>query len=468
MGGTEQPAKAALLCAGMLAVLGLGCKGESVEARVVWVDGVSDGQARRIHVYDRGDRYTLEVFGETEPRESIELGSRGRGLFVRGGDWGAVWFDLDDGRRLPLPLSEFELEGPEVQFTARNDALWWRDEAAGILTVVPLAAGLALERDEDGSVRPLTEPGPLAWAIGASRAPILLTQHDDDARVQFLRYPDDAHDVLALVSEAEIEFDVGLSPPEEMHECYSEQCYARIAIDPDGELALAWDGNGYTEFDRRAPELAGELTLSAIPSDVRLLALLDRHVSVWHGPGFLYRWDRRTGRVDAEPLFATPPLHWFSVEGGRAVVLLSQSGPMYRVDREQLAIVNLETTMCAPIDEPVVAPSGHFAAWTCRDESFESPTTSGVIVRVSSEGIERHVGIAMATLAIDDAGDLLVYSVESTLTDVVDGVAATARPRSLFAISHAGTITRIDEFEPAPAPIMVGEFATYLQAAAID
>ena len=74
----------------------------------------------------------------------------------------------------------------------------------------------------------------------------------------------------------------------------------------------------------------------------------------------------------------------------------------------------------------------------------------------------------MATLAIDDAGDLLVYSVETTQTDVVDGVAPTDRPRSLFVLTHAGTITRVDEFEPAPAAAGTGEFATYVQAAALE
>jgi hypothetical protein len=141
---------------------------------------------------------------------------------------------------------------------------------------------------------------------------------------------------------------------------------------------------------------------------------------------------------------------------------------MYRIDREQIEILNLETTMCLPVGGPVVAPNGRWAAWACRDQASDLSATSGVIVRVSAAGIERHVGIAMATLVIDDAGDLLVYSVESTQTDVVDGVAPTDRPRSLFMLTHAGILTRIDEFEPAPAAIATGEFATYVQATALE
>ena len=467
---------------GLLACAGLGCKAESVEARAVWVDGMSGGQERRIHVYDRGERYVLTVLGETEPRESILLAPNGRGLLVRGGEQGGVWFGLDDGRRMPLPLDGVSVEGRPVSFTARSDALWWLDDLDRSVTLVPLAAGLTLERSHDklDTVQPLSEPGEVVWVISSSDAPILLTK-DIDGGARFLRYPDDEHDVLALVREAEIdELPLPYVPSEEQieeHTCGSAtDCSSLIAIDPDGELAIAQNdesslGVSWVEFDRRAPQLAGTLALPeplASASTVRLLALLDRFVSVWVGPGFLYRWDRRTGRVDAEPLFAAPPLYWYSVARGRALVFLSASGATYYLDSEELRVVNLETTTCSVIGEPVVAPSGEWAAWTCRDETFDSPASSGAIVRVSKDGIERHVGISMATLAIDDDGDLLVYSVQSTLTDVVDGVAPTDRPRSLFVLSHAGTLTRIDEFEPAPAPIMMGEYATYVQAAALD
>jgi hypothetical protein len=450
-----------------------GCGPDSVDARAIWVDGMAGGQARRVHVYDRGERTTLTVLGEADPRESVLLGPRGRGVLVRAGERRGVWLDLDDGRRLALRLHDYEVDGSPVSFTARDDALWWPDEDQGIMTLVPLTAGLALAREDDGSIRPLTEPGAVSWAVSSSDAPMLLTK-DVDGGARFLRYPDDVHDVLALVREAEVD-DLPLpDSPEEAHSCYSAtDCYALVAIDPAGERVFASTlrGGPWVELDRRAPELAGDLLLPdplASVSTVRLLQLLDRWVSVWVGPGFLYRWDRRTGQVESVPLFATPPLSWFSVARGRAVLMLASSGPMYRIDREQIEILNLETTTCLPIGAPVVAPNGRWAAWTCRDDTSGSALASGVIVRVSPAGIERHAGIAMATLAIDDAGDLLVYSIESTQTDVVDGVAPTDRPRSLFVLTSAGTITRIDEFEPAPAAIAMGEFATYIQAAALE
>lgn len=459
----------ALVCIASLA--SAGCGPDSVDARAVWVDGVAGGDARRIHVYDRGERYTLTVLGETDPRESIQLGPRGRGLLVRAGERRGVWLDLDDGRRLPLQLRGFDLDGSQVAFTARDDALWWRDAVQGFVTLVPLTAGIELARADDGSVLPLTEPGAVVWAVSSSQAPRLLTK-DADGGARFLRYPDDVHDQVALVREAEVDALTLPHAPTEVHSCFSAtDCYAPVAIDPDGDTALASTGGLHVEFDRRAPELAGALQLPeplASVSTLRLLQLLDRWVSVWIGPGVLYRWDRRTAQVESVPLFATPPLHWFPVARGRAVLVLASSGPMYRIDREQIEILNLETTTCIPVGAPVVAPDGRWAAWTCRDDTNESSATSGVIVRASAAGIERHVGIAMATLAIDDSGDSLVYSVESTQTDVVDGIAPTDRPRSLFVLTHAGVITRIDEFEPAPAATATGEFATYVQAAALE
>lgn len=460
-----------LACVALLACTG--CGPDSVEARAIWVDGMAGGQARRIHVYDRGERTTLTVLGETDPRESVLLGPRGRGVLVRAGERRGVWFDLDDGRRFPLRLHDYAIDGSRVSFTVRDDALWWPDEDQGFLTVVPLTAGLALERDDDGSIAPLTVPGAVSWAVSSSDAPMLLTK-DVDGGARFLRYPDDAQDVLALVREAEVEALALPNSPDEVHSCFSAiECHALVAIDPDGERAFASTvaKGSWVEIDRRAPELAGELLLPeplASVSTLRLLQLVDRWVSVWIGPGLLYRWDRRSAQVESVPLFATPPLHWFSVARGRAVLMLASSGPMYLIDRERIEILNLETTTCSPVGVPVVAPSGRWAAWACRDETSGSGVASGVIVRASPAGIERHVGIAMATLAIDDTGDLLVYSIESTQADVVDGVAATDRPRSLFVLTSTGTLTRIDEFEPAPAAVAIGEFATYVQAAALE
>jgi hypothetical protein len=459
----------------------LACGGESVAARAIWVDGFAGEDARRIHVYDRGERYTFEVFGESAPKERVRLGPRGRGLIVRAGERRGAWFDLDDGRRLPLLLPPSVAGGtPPVEFAARGDALWWRDEVDDSLTLVPLAPGLALAREEDGSMVPLTEAGALHWARSCPDAPVLLVR-ETEGDLSFLRYPDDDRDVLGIVREATAEGLPSPGSPTEAHNCLSAtKCFSLVGVEPRGELAILAPGKDgpWYEFDRRAPEIAGELELpeplasaATTGGGLGLLQVLDRSTSVWLGAGQLYRWDRANASVESVPLFAQP-LFWFSAERGRALVLLSSTGPMYRVDTERLEILNLETTDCtlAPASEPVVSPSGRWAGWTCLDPDSEVSAASGVVVRVSATGLERHVGVPMSALAIDDEGDLLLFSVESIYTDRVDGVAPTSRPRNLFVLSSEGVLTRIDELEPAPTPVLLGssDIATFIQGAALD
>jgi hypothetical protein len=463
---------------GSLGIAGslLGCGAEPVAARAIWVDGFAADGVRQIQVYDRGRRYSLEVQGESDPQERARLGPRGRGLLVRAGSSGGVWFDLDDGRRMGLLLPPSTPGGDgSVNFAARGDALWWLDPIDRSLNLVPLAAGLSLARRDDGSMIPIVEPAPasVAWVVSSVDAPVLLVKHGSGS-ASLLRYEDTLEreattDTLPLPSE-----------PTQRRSCDSAvNCYSLVGLDPAGELAIIADGSGgWSIFDRRTPQLAGPLALpepliSAVDSGgLRLLAVLDRSVSVWLGAGQLFRWDRSSGVVDSAPLFAAPPLFWALADHGHVLVLLSMTGPMYRIDAQTLTVQNLETTDCLQVlgSEPVVSPLGDWASWSCRDPAAEPSQASGVLVRASAEGLERFVGVAMSPLAIDDGGDLLVYSAESLSTDEVDGIAPTNRPRSLFVLSREAVLTRIDELEPAPAPVLLGarDIATFIQGVALD
>lgn len=466
-----------------------GCTGESVDARAIWIDGYATDGTRRVHVYDRGQRYTFEVLGETEPAERVRLGPRGRGLLIRAGQRSGAWFSLDDGRRLPLLIPP-SIPGAlsVVRFSERGDALSWFDEVDDSLRLVPLAPGLELEREDDGSAIPLHRPGALDWIVSSRDAPVLLVGHSGGG-ASFLRYPDEQGALLAVVAEATVAA-TPLSLPTghvDGRTCVSKtMCYTNIGLSPDGELGIVSVGADpdqdnkrvWYELDSRSAQVVSELELpepletASANGGLGLLAVLDRSVSVWLGAVYLYRWDRAAGIVDSVPVFAAPPLFWFPVERGRALVLLSTTGPMYRVDIQRLHTLNLEATDCslAPASQPVVSPSGRMAAWTCLDLASDLSAASGVVVRVSSSGIERYAGVPMTNLAIDDNGDLLLYSVESIYTDEVDGVAPTSRPRTLFALSRAGVLTRVDELEPAPAPVLLGasDIATYIQGAALD
>jgi hypothetical protein len=459
-----------------------GCGAEPVEARAIWVDEVGGEGRRRIHVYDRGEFQQFEVLGESDPIEWVQLDPHGHGLLIRIGDRRGAWFDLDDGRRLPLllPISS------SVSFA--EDALIWIDHEYlnDTLTVLPLASGLPLARAEDGTIEPLTRGSSFAWTVAAAQAPIVFAANPDsvggsptDGRATLFRYPTRVGQPLALALEAEAEGLMALpSNPIAKRQCGPDlECSSPISFEPEGELAIFSNSEvgPWELFERRSPGLAGPLELPPSLAEIdglRLLQVLDRAVSIWIGAGQLHRYDRVRGTVESLPMFGLQVVNWAAAERGRAVILNSSSGPVYRADLDGLRAVSLESTMCPGPGVPVVSPSGRFVAWTCTELDSVTPRppampTSNTVVRVSEFGLERYVGISMAVLAIDDDGDLLLYSVETSY-DGLDLVGPTTVPRNLFVLSSTGVLTRIDELEPAPSPVLFGnELATYIQGAAL-
>jgi len=476
--------RASALAVGALGIAAvLGCGPQPVEARAVWVDGFEGLGHRRVHVYDRGQFDDFAVLGGSEPTERLRLDPRGRGVLIRSGERRGAWFDLDDGRRMPLLLPPSSLTGQSLVSFA-HEALVWIDPADGSLAVVPLAPWLPLARREDGIAEPLVRAGTehelsagLAWTVAAARAPVLLTAERFDGRASFVRYPIRPDQPLVLALEATA---TGLNLPEAprvQRSCETSlDCYVEVGVDPAGELAIfaTSEAGPWQQFDRRSPSTAGPLALPLVLAEVRagaglrLLQLLDRRVSIWIGADQLYRYDRVQQRVDNLPLFGAPPLAWFSVADGSALVLISQAGPVYRASLDGLRVVNLETTECAGVGDPVVSPRGHWAAWTCVNSGVGSDFASGVIVRVSSAGLERLVGVPMVPVAIDDHGALLLYSTAQPAAEV-NGVAASGRPRNLFVLDPDSVLTRIHDLEPGPAPVLIGagELAVYLQGVAL-
>ena len=453
-----------------------GCGDERVEARAVWVQDFGDPLERRVRIYDRGQFDELVIRGETGPRERIQLAPDGRGLLVRGGTRRGAWYDLDDGRRFPLLLPDPSLD-ESVHFARSGGALWWSEDDGASLAVLPLAPGFELERREDGTVVPLIEPESVDWVRDAPAAPRLLVKVD--ARVSILRYPDGPGQAPLLTHEASASHLELPAHAETTHTCGAGQelgCFARVAFSPTGALAILSPtaAGPWQLLERRAPQLAGPLELppklaAAEPAGLRLLAALDAEVTIWLGAGVMFRLERSTGALESLPIYAAPPLHWATVEHGRALVLLSTSGPMIRAQRERLQALSVETTDCAHASTPVLSPSGRWAAWTCRDPGAERTSTSGIVVRVSRAGLERFVGVPMEALAIDDTGGLLLDSVSSSTTDALDGIAPNNVPQSLFVLSDAGVLTRVDELEPAPVPTETAPdlFGFFIQAAAL-
>lgn len=481
------------MSAALTGLLASGCADDGVDARAIWVDGSSGDRLRRIHIYDRGRRSLVEVAGEAAPQEFVRLGPRGRGVFVRlGSDQGSevvgAWLSLVDGRRLPLAIPPLGLSSYPVGFSELGDALLWLD--GGDLELVGLAQGLALERDERGVVASASFPGPWTWAVSAAQVPIVLVGGDDGA-ASFVRYPQAPGEPVELAELGRVE---GLSLPGEVAVSAScaaiRSCASSVSLAPGGERAIVEVEHGAVSFathtvvDRRAGALSGPLALPpalaalAEVGDLSPLAVLGPRHSVWTSTGQLHLWDERLGAVDSLPVFVDPPFRWARTAGGQALSLASAQGPLIRVDAEGIELISVDSSTCSlpAAFAPVFSPDGRSAAWTCVDAYVLDPEPSaeeqapsvgdiGSVVRVSVAGLERYAGVPMQALAIDDEGDLLLNSVISTVVDEVGGISPLGRPRNLFVLTRGGVLSRVDDLEPGPAPVLTDTGRSiYIQA----
>jgi hypothetical protein len=473
-----------LLAASTL-LLGTGCE-PSVSARAVWMDAEGEEGSQTIHVYDRGEIRELELLGASATSSSpmLRLDPRGRGLLVRTDAERAAWIDLADDRRLPflLPIS---LVGDDVEFAADGSALLWTDTdpttLTGRLNVLPVAPGLPLEHTDQSGVQALTRSGSSNWWVTASDAPVALVLESDGTTLGLWRWPIDPDDPMAL-REIASGSRIGLPiNPRRVTKCAQPaECAASVAIDPAGEVAVMLDEstNGpiaeWQRFDVRVPDQAA---LPDFPSaldelianseGIHLIHLIDRDRSLWLSSGLLHWWNQRTGELRSLPVLGVGQYHVLPIERGHAVLFMAISGQVLRADRDGLRPVSVVATPCYPANDPVVSPSGGWIAWTCSEAITDFQPAQEAIIRVSALGLDRFAGVPMTPLAIDDEGHLLLASDNNVVSDTLDGIDSTAVPRNLYVLSREDVLTRVDELEPAPAPVDVGDqYARYIQAAA--
>jgi len=167
------------------------------------------------------------------------------------------------------------------------------------------------------------------------------------------------------------------------------------------------------------------------------------------------RLNWRSGEVVRLPLFGANSRWWSRVaEQGRAVVMISQSGPMLRLAADRVELVNVEQTTCSLGQAPVISPSGRWAAWTCSSTLGDGVETSGgaglaSVLRASVTGLERYDGVPMWALAIDDVGQLLLFSRgDAELMSDLSGPSSS--PRNLYVLQSDGELSRVDTLEPDP------------------
>lgn len=165
----------------------------------------------------------------------------------------------------------------------------------------------------------------------------------------------------------------------------------------------------------------------------------------------LLNW-RRGERVVAPLQPASLSYRFKPTQDGRAVVGVAPSGPMLRVGVEDVEYLNVEDEDCANAQDPVIAPSGRWAAWACVSYlfTFNGAIATGTVVRVSGDGMERFDGVPMHVSAIDDDGTILMWSRPADGYVDEEGQPVIT-PRNLYTLTPERVLQRVDSLEPEPA-----------------
>lgn len=484
--------------AALAGLTGLSACGEPpVRARAVWIDEVTQAdQSRRLHVYDRGEIEDLQLLLPPElPLLRAQLGPAGRGLLIRSESENATYVDLEDGRHLPLRLTlpPNNVADP-VQFSTSGDALYWREPDE--LFVLPLTPGAQLGWSDDGDwLEPLrAEVGGTGWAVSAPAAPVLFTsdpiafwsEDGQQGQGQIVALGYETDDGPATLKELARLNRAGPTQMRRQEDC-SEAilCSSDWVIDPSGETLTLdldqfdvgcrftrwrWRGGGGEDCVPVPMELFDTATL------LGLVAALDDDVLILRDHLRLHHLNMRSGEVSSLPILGEPPYAWRVVDGGRALVWISLEGPIIRADVSGLDIVTTVQTSCVTGSNSgglEVSPDGRWAAWTCRPEL--DPTGNAIsfqqsaVIRASSGGIERMEGVPMVVLAIDDDGNVLLYSTEDSDTAEEEGVAVSNKPLSMWVLTVDNVLSRIHPMEPTPEAmqLLARDQTTFIQSTAL-
>ncbi len=434
---------------------------------------------------------------DAAPILTLGLDPRGRGAVLRSPSVSASarllsYVDLEVGRSLAVRVPG----SASLGYSGRGDVLWWVDPCDSELAVLPLARSFqhALGGDDGDEVTPLSltpadevSAGGCRERVGivsASDAPVLFTvtlgsgfaepEIDPAGVVAAYRLPDLEGEETAL---RELGRGEAVWEPERalawapVLRCDGPARHCRLGlVDPDGEgLSVpvaddevcamqrwSWrvdddgDGDGgpgpavCTLNSTVAGDIFSMSPLAAISPRHYVLAPADR--------GSIVRYDWTNGELQSAPLerYASP-FRFKRTQDGRAVVALTPSGPMVRVGDEGIEFISIESDACENPQDPVISPSGRWAAWTCVSYTLTltGVLASATVVRVSGAGMERFDGVPMWVTAIDDDGVILMWSRPSDGFFDVDGLPVVA-PRNLYTLTPDDVLNRVDALEPEP------------------
>ncbi len=475
----------AALALALSAVMPIACAEPSVDALVVWIESVGDGDGRRVvRIYDSGERsealFEPLLAGASPQLLQLGVDGQARGVLASG-ERRTRFFELgpNGGRQGFVDLtSVIEPEpddglAPDFFMTKGDDAVLREILPVGEVTrwaMLPLTGPRALrpvllaepERADDGA----------RWSLGSASDASIVTfteVRDSPPRargdIYVVAYPG-ADGVSATIDEPVVlshgviegrSVDDGL----QIGRLTGEHCPDRICLSPSGRVVYV-TGKSPCSVVRwawadAAPGIDPVATRIDIPaeacpaaSDPRLVAVIDDDTVVLDDDQRLYTYTipepGLPGVARSSPKLAEGLERFVKIERGRAYIYLTPAGEMIRVDREGPRIVNTERSICAVEDGYAVSPNGNWAVLSCGAVTEEAGI-GGVVIRVSALGLEQFFGISMFPLAIDDDGNALLYSFDrdESFEDRV--------PRGLFVLAGDGELARVDELEPAPAAV---------------
>ncbi|MBL8946764.1 MAG: hypothetical protein JNK45_26580 [Myxococcales bacterium] len=481
---------------GCVALAATACQGPAADVLAIWVDAaVQDDGARAIQIYDAGERRSVElrptIAGSDTGQIGLGVAPGGGGFAVSSVKGGTVWIDLDRGTRGQIALGPWGELAADFAFSRSGRAILRStvDEIDPGAVLMPISTAQTTPLWVHGPE--LEHPGSRVLIRSASAAPIVywaeLPGADANGGVQSVdgtvvafEYPaDDRRTPLTslvelggtrmhtrAIDESAFPNRIGSN---------SAWCLGGFCVTPDGDAAIGisptvcdllrfeWARKGSDGESRPARKITLPLGCGA-PSEPHLLAALDASHVLLDDDERIYLADLDRDLWTAVPkLGAGRQIFMLPADGGRTMNLVSVTGAVIRADADGLRVVSAERIGCNVRGTPQSSPGGEWILMTCEGEvpmesAVDLDVALATTVRISSLGLERYDGLAMAPLGIDDGGNALLYSYDPDDNEEV--------PRGLFVLEASGDLSRVDELEPTPEAFRGASGLPYFAAAA--
>jgi hypothetical protein len=470
---------------GALALGSLSCADPAVDVVAVWVDSAAaeDG-SRAMQIYDAGDRYTLpvqpQIPGSSPELLRVRVDARGDGVAIAG-ERSTVYQSFREQRRPrfspEVTMGRALARGFEV--SRNGDAVFRGFEGDDLEELLMMVTTSEVAGTTELLETPTATGAGSFTFLTAADAPIFywLEQGGIPQRlagtVSALAYPSD-HQAHGTVVTAPTVLGQGMlvgrgvEPTNFPRRAPDDWCPGRTCVSPDGRSLTAmtstpctlwwwsWEDGQDVEASIaprfvRLPEGCPEST------DPHLFAQLAHDVVVLDDDQRMYVADLTAHRIEAIPKLGDR-IEVFMARRGRAVVMVSPGGQAVHVSADGVRLLATERSVCEGLGIPAtrVSPNGLWVVQVCAAPDQDVPESQGLvaaasfITRISPLGLETFVGIAMAPLTIDDEGNVLLYSYESSGSSAEE-------PRGLFVLTADGLLARVDDLDPEPARITNGK-----------